>query len=368
MRVALTLEQCWHTVPGGVATYGIGLAAALDARPDVEVIGVAAHHADPAPAAWAPPVAVRQYRRLGRPELYSLWHAVRLPRLEVASGPVDVAHATVTPVPGSKAPLVVTIHDLAPIVHPEMFPSRAGHFARRGIAQARRHAAAVTCVSEATRTACVDAGFRPDRLFVTPNGVDVMVASTEDVALARKAHGLDRPYVLWTGTVEPRKNLPGLLDAWRRLEADGSSGGRLLVLVGPAGWSTDLDALVGDRASVRLLGFVPRTDLGPLYAGADAFCYPSLLEGFGLPVVEAMAQGTPVVTSAGTATAEVGGDAAVLVDPTDADAIAAGLAQVLGEDGEARADRAARSRARAARYTWEACAAATVDAYRAVLA
>ena len=368
MRVALTLEQCWHTVPGGVAAYGNGLAGALAARGDVEVIGVAARHPDPPAPAWAPPVPIRHFR-LGRPALYTAWHLVRRPRLEVATGPVDVAHATVTMVPGSNAPLVVTMHDLAAAVRPDFLPRRAGHYARRGIAQARRHAAGVVCVSEFTRDACLEAGFATDRLFVTSPGVDAERASADDVAKARAVHGLDRPYVLWTGTVEPRKNLPGLLGAWRRLRSDGSAGERELVLVGPAGWREDIDGLLGsDRASVRVLGFVPVAERRAIYAAADALCYPSFLEGFGLPVAEAMAQGTPVVTSSGTATAEVGGDAAVLVDPDDVDDIARGLAAVLAESPAERQARSRRGLARASHFTWEACAERTVEVYRAVMA
>jgi glycosyltransferase involved in cell wall biosynthesis len=368
MRAALTLEQCWHTVPGGVAAYGIGLAGALAARGDVDVVGVAARHLGPPAPAWAPPVPVR-HLRLGRPALYTAWHLARRPRLEAATGPIDVAHATVTMVPGSRAPLVVTMHDLTAVVRPDFLPSRAAHYARRGIAQARRHAAAVVCVSEHSRAACLEAGFAADRLFVTWPGVDARRASAEDVAKAKAGHGLDRPYVLWTGTVEPRKNLPGLLAAWRGLRADGSAGDRELVLVGPAGWGVDLDGLLGpDRAGVRVLGFVPVAERRGLYAAADALCYPSFLEGFGLPVAEAMAQGTPVVTSSGTATAEVGGDAAVLVDPGDVDDIARGIATVLAETGAEKDARRRRSLAQAAHFTWEACAERTVEAYRAVLA
>lgn len=366
MRVALTLEQCWHNVPGGVAAYGNGLAGALAARDDVEVIGVAARHADPPVPAWAPPVPVRHFR-LGRPGLYTSWHICRRPRLEAVTGPVEVAHATATMVPGSRAPLVVTIHDLAALARPDFLPPRAGHYARRAIAQARRHAAGVVCVSEFTRNACLEVGFAADRLFVTPPGVDPAQASAADVAETRGAHGLDRPYVLWAGTAEPRKNLPGVLGAWRRLRSEGLAGDRQLVLVGPSGWGVELDGLLGpERATVRVLGFVPVADRRAIYAAADALCYPSFLEGFGLPVAEAMAQGTPVVTSSGTATAEVGGDAAVLVDPDDVDDIARGLAAILAEGPDQREARRRRGLARARHFTWEACAQRTVEAYRAV--
>ena len=133
----------------------------------------------------------------------------------------------------------------------------------------------------------------------------------------RKRYGIDRPYLLFCGTREPRKNLPRLLEAVGRLDNREVE----LVLAGPAGWKGDAtDAGVGDR--VRALGFVPPDELGALYEGAELVVYPSLAEGFGLPVLEAMAHGAPVVTSAGSATEEVAGAAALLVDPLDTDAIA----------------------------------------------
>ena len=154
--------------------------------------------------------------------------------------------------------------------------------------------------------------------------------------------------MLWTGTVEPRKNLPTLLDAFRRLDRHGVE----LVLVGPKGWNEDLRSHLGTAAGrVRTLGFVSDADKRALYAAASVFCLPSLQEGFGLPVLEAMAQGAPVVTSAGTATAEVAGDAARLVDPADADALATALADVLDDPAEA-ARMAAASLQRVTAFPW----------------
>ena len=171
--------------------------------------------------------------------------------------------------------------------------------------------------------------------------------------------------MLWVGTVEPRKNLPTLLRAFAAVETDAQ-----LVLVGPQGWNEELGARLAElppavRARVRVLGFVPHEDLGPLYAGAAAFCFPSLLEGFGFPVVEAMAQGTPVVTSLGTSTEELAGDAGLLVDPRDADALADALGRVLADEQLARR-LGELGRARAARYTWARSADLVLAAYREV--
>jgi glycosyltransferase involved in cell wall biosynthesis len=188
-----------------------------------------------------------------------------------------------------------------------------------------------------------------------------------DVARARRAHGLGGRYVLSVGTLEPRKNLPRLLEAFARLTANGRHADVTLAVVGPAGWGESLAepvARLGDR--VRLVGFVPRGDLAPLYRGAAVVCYPSLWEGYGLPVAEALAAGAPVVTSAGTATEElVAGGVGLVVDPHDPDAIAAALAKVLDDDDVAdRLRRAARKRA--AETTWATTAALTIAAYEEV--
>ncbi|CAN5712854.1 glycosyltransferase family 1 protein [soil metagenome] len=366
LRVAVTVEQCWHRVPGGTAWSVLELVAALDRRADVDVLGVAARHAHPPPEPWAPPVALR-HLPLPRLLLYEAWHGLRWPAVERATGGIDVVHATAVAVPPSRAPLVVTVHDLAFLVDPSQATRHGNRFFRRGLALARERARLVLCPSVATRDECLAAGFGADRLRVVPWGVTAEPAAPPMVAEVCRRHGLDRPYLLFTGTVEPRKNLPRLLAAFAALGRDDID----LVLVGPEGWNEDLAALLAGlgpaRAQVRALGFVPRDDLAPLYAGAAAFCYPSLREGFGLPVLEAMAQGTAVVTSLGTATEEVAGDAALLVDPLDTDAIAAALARVLHDEG-LRSDLARRGAERAATYTWERTAELTVAAYREAVA
>jgi len=170
---------------------------------------------------------------------------------------------------------------------------------------------------------------------------------------------LDRPYVLFCGTVEPRKNLRRVLEAFRALDQPDLE----LLIAGPRGWKEDLDdaiARLGGRA--RRLGTVPRRDLGALYANAVAVVYPSLSEGFGLPVLEAMAQGAPVVTSAGTAMEEVAGDAALLVDPLDVDAIGQAIERIV-EDRELAAKLTDAGRHRAATHTWDRTADLMIDVY-----
>ncbi len=357
LRIALTIEQCWHDVPGGTAVAALGMARGVTSTGEAEVVGVSASHRGPPPDPWAPQFEVRSLP-LPRIALYESWHRLRAPKVERATGEVDVVHATAFPMPPRSAPVVLTIHDLAWLEDPSHFTARGLSFFRRGLDLALRDADLVTCPSEATRADCIRHGFAPEKVRVVPLGVERGEATPEQVAEVRRRYRLERPYVLWAGTIEPRKNLGGVVAAYRRLEEDMD-----LALVGPKGWNEDLDARLGeDRARVHVLGFVPAGDLPALYAGASVFCFPSFMEGFGFPVLEAMAQGTPVVTSAGTSTEELAERAGVLVDPRDPDAIAAGMAAAMAR----RQELAEAGRRRAESYTWERTGRLLVDAYREV--
>ena len=362
--MAVTLEQCWHRVPGGTATSILGTVSALTRRDDIEVVGVAARHAEPTETPFRPPVEVRQLI-LPRLAMYESWHGLRWPRVENATGPVDVVHATAVAVPPSRAPLVMTIHDLAFLADPTLVTRPGNRFVRRGTDLARRHARLVLVPSEATASECRAAGFDPDRIRIVPWGVDPRPVGSEEVQAMRERLGLHRPYVLFVGTIEPRKNLAGVIGA-----VAGLAGREIdLVIAGPDGWNEDLDrrlgVLEGTGIGVHRLGFLPPEDLLPLYGGAAVFCFPSLREGFGMPVLDAMAHGAPVVTSAGTATAEVAGDAGLLIDPLDPSAITEALAKIL--DDAALGDRMRQAgRARATEFTWDRTAELTVAAYREV--
>jgi glycosyltransferase involved in cell wall biosynthesis len=285
--------------------------------------------------------------------------------VERATGPVDVVHDMGYVVPPSRGPLVATVHDLLFTEYPQHYTWHSRAVLRRGLTLARRHARLVICPSKVTMDACRAVGIEPERLRLVPWGVDVRPVDGSRVDQVRARYGLGRPYVLFCGTLEPRKNLSRVLESFRRIARPDLD----LVLAGPRGWKEDpTDGVASLHDRIRPLGFVPRDELGALYAGAAAFVYPSLAEGFGLPVLEAMAYGTPVVTSAGTATEEVAGEAALLVDPLDVDAIAGALERVLDDDGLANSLRAA-ARERVARFTWrrsaELVAAVYVEAARA---
>ena len=360
MRVALTMEQCWHRVPGGTAVSAIGVARALKQRGHVDVVGVAAKHSGPPKDGFEPPIEVHQLN-LPRALLYESWHRFRKPRVEAATGPVDVIHATAATVPPRSVPLIVTVHDLAFLHDPAHFSKRGVATMTRALEVVKDDADLITTPSEATARDCESIGIDSRRIRVVPFGIDAEPASEADVAYAKNRYGLDKPYILWAGTIEPRKNLPRLLEAWRRAgrEVD-------LVLVGPQGWKEEVSPATHDPGELKVLGFLPRRDRDALYAGAEAFCWPSILEGFGFPILEAMLQGTVVVTSRGSSTEELAGPDAVLVDPLDVDSIAAGIASALEDDGLRERLKAA-GPVRAAGYTWERTATVLEDAYNMTL-
>lgn len=261
--------------------------------------------------------------------------------------------------PANLAPLawprnVVVMHDAAVLREPEAYSRayRAWH-ATAGLASARRAVGVVT-VSEFSRNELVKlAGLDPVRLTVIAGGVDARFTPEADVERAAARLGLTRPYVLTIATDDRRKNLEKLAPVARALAGEG------IDLV----WAGDRRpyfASAAAAAGVRSLGYVPDGDLPGLYAGARAFVLPSRYEGFGLTCLEAMACGTPVVAADRAALPETCGDAALLVDPDDTDAMAGVVLQVAG-DAQARAELRARGLARAARFTWDRTAA-SVDA------
>jgi glycosyltransferase involved in cell wall biosynthesis len=352
VRVAYTLEQCWHRVPGGTGVAALRIAEALGPHNDVRLIGVAGRHRHLPPEPWVPTIPVA-HLPIAAPWVYETWLRLGWPKVEMAAGPIDIAHATTLIPCATDAPLIVTLHDLAFLHEPSHFTRHGVRVFNRSLRYTRKHADLVLCCSQATMDDCVRAGIDADRLRLVPLGVETERASADEVSRVRAHYGLPERYLLFVGTVEPRKNLRGLVAALAHLPE------RLpLVVAGAAGWGDT--GLEHTDATVQFLGFVPGDDLGPLYAGAEAFCYPSEREGYGLPVLEAMAQGTPVVTSRGSGTEETAGHAAVLVDPHDEADIARGIDEAIRRTKEL----SAKGLARAQRRSWANSAALTAAAYR----
>jgi glycosyltransferase involved in cell wall biosynthesis len=362
VHVGVTVEQSWQRVPGGSAAYLVQVLDALRDRGDVRLTGLAAAHRDAAPAEYRPPVPVASMG-LPRYPLYRAWNHLGAPRPEWRVRDLDVVHASTWAIPPTSRPLVVTVHDVAFLRDPGHFTPRGVRFFERALDRTRAEAAAVVVPSQATADDCVRAGIDADRLHVVPHGAPTWTVSPAQVAAARDRLGLPARFVLWCGTAEPRKNLAGLLTAFAELAADDPD--VHLVLVGPPGWG-ELPARppAGPwERRVLTLGRLDADDLHAAYAAATAFCFPSTWEGFGLPVLEAMSVGTPVVTSAGTSMAEVVGDAGVLVDAGEPSAVAAGMRRALSDEGRALG---AAGRARSATFRWADAAAAHAAVYHAV--
>ncbi len=292
--------------------------------------------------------------------------------LEALVGPVDVFHATnfLLTHPVERAKRVVTFHDLTVLLFPQWHPARRLREMRVGLPVSAAVADRIIAVSQATKDDVVKhLAVDPARVTVVPLAVDdsFRPLPRPEIEAALAPLGLvPGGYWLFLGTREPRKNLGRLLDA---VIAAGDEVGPL-VLAGADGWGTDdlrpRIAGLARQGRVRSLGYVPAALRPPLLCGARVFVYPSLYEGFGLPPLEAMACGTPVVTSNVSALPETVGDAALLVDPMDVDALADAVRR-LWRDEALRGDLRARGTPRARDFSWERTARLTLEAYVAAL-
>lgn len=351
VRVAYTLEQCWHRVPGGTAVSALEVARAMtEVRRDVELVGVSGKHLDDPTLNFDLSIDVVGLRVSGA-MLYEMSLRLNQPKVERSMTDIDLVHCTTIIPFATRKKMVATVHDLAFLHHPEFFTRRGNDVFRRSLKVLKNRADVILCSSQATVNDCLSQGFAPDRVRHVTLGVRSVQASQNEIDQARKKYSLPGEYLLFVGTLEPRKNLARLVGALR-----GRTDLPPLVIAGADGWG---DIEVPHAANVQWIGFVDDQDLGAVYGGASVMCYPSLWEGFGLPILEAMAQGTPVVTSLGTSTQEVAGGAAVLVDPLSEESIGFGIDEALRDAVVLRQ----RGRERAAQATWQKTAAATARIY-----
>ena len=294
---------------------------------------------------------------------------------------VDIFHSPAFAIPEkarrrAKLRKFTTVHDLTPTLYPQYFPSAwigPWENALRSIS----HDDWVLCVSHSTRNDLCDVlNLDAARIFVTHLAADEELfypcSCPEQLAAVRARYGIpDGPYVLSVSTLEPRKNMSHLVKCFARMCDEQHLRDLSLVLVGGKGWLNDaLFQAISESRSVRdriiVTGYVPDTDLAPFYSGALAFVYPSVYEGFGLPVLEAMQCGAPVVTSNTSSLPEVVGEAGIMVDPADADALCAAMYE-LYSDPCLREDLAHRSVERAGQFSWDKCVQETLHAYRTSL-
>jgi glycosyltransferase involved in cell wall biosynthesis len=300
------------------------------------------------------------------------WYRLgRGPAPERWTGPLALYHSLdfLAP-PGTRAPVVLTVHDLSFLVHPARAEPKLERFLARAVPRSVRRAAHVLADSEHTRQDLVARlGLDPRRASVAYPGVEPRfrrVADPAALGAVSARYGLTRPFVLGVGTLEPRKDWPVLMEALAR--AGPALADHALLIAGGEGWGVAPIREAAARAAgrVRLLGYVPDEDLPALYSLADAFAYPSVYEGFGLPPLEAMACGAPTVVSTASCLPEVVGDAALAVSPGDAHALSRALVSLV-TDAPLRARLVAAGPQQAARFTWPGCAAAVEAVYARLL-
>jgi glycosyltransferase involved in cell wall biosynthesis len=355
----------------GAGVYATELARALARRDDLELVLVARTDDD---ARWAD-VAPRAERHVVAPRARPVrlaWEQLVAPRLARRLA-ADVWHGPHYTMPVRvPTPAVVTVHDLTFFDHPEWHERSKVAFFRRAIRASARRAAVVVCVSETTAARLRQVAPPRGRVVVIHHGVDTERFRPADGARAvddrarLKPLGVEPPYLAFVGTIEPRKNLPALVDAFARVA--GEYPHLRLVLAGRPGWGADAveRAVAASGVADRVVrpGYVPDDALPALLRQAEAVAYPSHEEGFGLPPLEAMACGTPVLTTADVATAGLARDAVATAGP-GVEALADGIRRVLEPDEAARLRTA--GSALVGRFSWSGAAAAHVGAYRAAL-
>ena len=344
--------------PSGAGRYVIELAAALGQREDV-ALSLLSRRGDE--AWWRQLTAATDVAAVAprsRPARLA-WEQVGMARALRRLGP-DVHHGPHYTMPERfRGPVVVTIHDLTFFDHPEWHETAKARFFRRATRVAAERATALVCVSNTTAERLTAILSPRAAVHVIPHGVDHARYRPGD------AERIGPPYIGFVGTLEPRKDIPTLVRAFD-LVAQRHPDIRLRI-AGHSGWGRRaVDEAVAASASrdrIDLVGYLPEDDVAPFLRGAAAVAYPSLAEGFGLPALEAMACGAPLVTTTGSAMEEVVGDGAILVPPSSPQRLADALSSILEDAGDTEARRR-RGLEIASRYTWAASAEAHVEVYR----
>jgi glycosyltransferase involved in cell wall biosynthesis len=363
-HLVVVVEQFWHRQPGGTAVATERTLEALAELGQVQITGLAARHSPPDredEQRWQrmPTGSTLRFLRLPRPVLYDSWLRLGAPSIDGETEPDSVVWAASMIVPPTARPVVTTVHDLDFLRHPDRSSRRGRSFFPLAWRRAGERSAVLVCPSSAVAAECVERGVAADRVRVVPWGVTAPLVSETEAVERLAALGIDPGYILWVGPWSARKNAARSGRALRSVDQP-------VVAVTSGGDRGDEAAPwleMGER--VRRLEAVEPETLSALYRGARTLLYPSLAEGFGLPILEAMAHGVPVVTSFSGATAEVAGGAAVVVDPGhDAD-IAEGL-RAACRDEQLRSKLIADGLVRAGQLSWKNTAAGYAEAFRSV--
>ncbi len=367
MRIAIDASTI--STQGGPRTYVLGLIDALLRMDNVHNYVV--FYNDPIHIGRFP--AAKEIVLPGKKALARLWREHVLLPLACKRERVDILHCPKSAIPYfSPCPVVVTLHDLIPLKHPETEKFAARMYWRLQIPiAARRSDFIITDSEHARREILEDFGCSPEKIKAIMLGFDAsmaMVRGTADGDTILRKYGLPPSYLLYVGTIQPRKNLDTLIRAFFKLRCSGSFDDKLVV-VGRKGWLYEQLFVtikeLGLESEIIFTGFVPDEELPFIYDRAKVFLYLSLFEGFGLPPLEAMACGVPVITSNTTSLPEVVGDAGITVSPTDVNAVVTALTRVLSDDLLAKKmQESGRNRARL--FSWETSAQETFSIYQYV--
>lgn len=353
----------------GVSRYTANLTRALTQRADVKVAGFGyslRQHFEL--RNMIRQLGVTEFEVQNRPQsLMQLQWQLGLNPIKKILPKIDVFHSWDWLQPPDKdLPLVSTIHDVAMLKYPDTAHPKILRMHRRSWKTLRQRQAQIIAVSRTTKNDIVNLlGIPKYQVHVVHEALPVEFKEVsenlteEQVVATKDRFNLTKPYLLFVGTREPRKNLSRLIEAWRPLAKDYE-----LIIAGEPGWD---DTATMKQSNLRFLGKVSDQDLAVLYGEADLFCFPSLYEGFGLPILEAFYHGTPVVTSNVSSMPEVAGNAAELVNPEDVSSIRAGIEKVLNEDLAAQKKRLQQMIIRLQMFGWERVAEETVKVYQQAL-
>lgn len=357
----------------GIGRYTLNLLRHLSARTDVEMVPINSDE-DIDPDSLGIPNLLTLDREHRTGNLLKLWRYpsdLKKLGLDVLHWPGQFPKRYFVAAGGCK---VLTVHDIAPLLYGDEMHPRLSFVKRASVAFLPRVADLLIADSQSTKEGLIErCGAHPEAVEVIPLGVEHERFKPSDdrtIAEARSKFGLVAPYLLHVSNYRPLKNLVRIIEAFMRVWEAGSKDIEL-VIAGGGGWRYEefLRWVEPYRAKggIRMIGQVEEEWLPALYSGAELFVFPSLYEGFGLPVLEAMACGTPVLTSGVSSLPEVAGDAAILVDPTDVEAIADGMRRILG-DQRLRTELRRRGLERASRFTWDVCARRHFEAYQTLRA
>lgn len=361
----IAMDTRWLSVPAsGIGQYISALISELgklDSGDEFHLLGTPA-------MVDAPSIHHHSFR--GKPQYATenYWHFLPYPSADtLLRQPVDLWHFTNYSIMPTTKPYVVTVYDMVHHYYPEYVAAKTLARLQKYLPKTLAGAAHIMAISEATKQSYVEVmGIDPGKITVTLLAADEMFfeqASPADLAAAKARYALSDSYLLAVGTLEPRKNLRTLLETFAELKDDVP---HQLVVVGGQGWSfeetAELIGALGLTERVIFTGYAPRTELPALYQGADAFVFPSHYEGFGIPPLEAMASGTPVISSNTSSLPEVVGTAALTFDPNDGEQLRQTLGQLLSDAG-LQEELSRKGLAQARQFSWQKMARETLTVY-----